>query len=56
VVLEEAVSAANADETGATAIPTLNARALKNRVVFFIRRNLFKLCGGDRFCHLAGES
>jgi hypothetical protein len=43
VVLEDAVSAARADETGAIAIPTLNAKALRNKVDFFIFQDLLKL-------------
>ena len=43
VVLEDAVSAASAEETGAIAMLILNAKALRNKLDFFIFQDLFKL-------------
>ncbi|CAH0200293.1 hypothetical protein SRABI106_01514 [Rahnella aquatilis] len=43
LVLEDAVSAASAEETGAIAIPMLNANALRNKLDFFIFQDLLKL-------------
>jgi hypothetical protein len=40
---EDAVSAASAEETGAIAIPILNANALRNKLDFFIFQDLLKL-------------